>query len=154
MRHAVAVVVVSFGLALVISAFSVPSARAEAPESWRYVFHQGQWWYWLPGNRWVYWRDGRWNDFAPSTSAAARTTTVARGMRARKAPDDGAASASDVRPFYGHALSRFDDRAPSSEEVGPFYGHALPQEVLGPWKSRRARIGPFYGHSDSSYERP
>ena len=41
-------------------------------EQWRFAFHKGEWWYWLPENRWVYWRDNRWNDYDPRTHAADR----------------------------------------------------------------------------------
>jgi hypothetical protein len=50
----------------------VPAPRADempAPrdgQSWRYRFHDGRWWYWLPSERWVYWQDGRWIEYAPS----------------------------------------------------------------------------------------
>jgi uncharacterized protein YkwD len=29
-------------------------------ETWRYRWHEGRWWYWLPSERWVVWLDGRW----------------------------------------------------------------------------------------------
>jgi len=151
MRRTTAVVVITGAVALLGLTFSPRSAIGSDPEEWRYVFHRGQWWYWLPENRWVYWRGNRWNDYYPPAPAAGRGTSVARGDRARAATGDRGAEPSDIRPFYGHALSGIDTRAPSAEEIGPFYGHALPQEVFGPWRSRRARIGPFYGHADSSY---
>ncbi len=30
------------------------------PNRWRFVWNNGEWWYWLPNNSWVYWRDNRW----------------------------------------------------------------------------------------------
>jgi hypothetical protein len=29
-------------------------------QSWRYRWHDGRWWYWMPSERWVYWDGGRW----------------------------------------------------------------------------------------------
>ena len=61
-----------------------------------------------------------------------------------------AAADSDIRPFYGHAISNLDRRTlEANNEVGPFYGHALPSEVFGGWRDRRS-IRPFYGHAVSS----
>lgn len=37
-----------------------PTQRRQG-DSWRYVFHNGRWWYWTPANRWFVWRDGRWH---------------------------------------------------------------------------------------------
>lgn len=40
---------------------SAPASRsARAGTSWRYVFHQGRWWYWSPAERWSYYDGGRW----------------------------------------------------------------------------------------------
>jgi uncharacterized protein YkwD len=36
------------------------SAQGASGEKWRYRWHQGRWWYWLPENRWVVWVNGRW----------------------------------------------------------------------------------------------
>ncbi len=51
---------------------AVPAPRGEAApapaakrddQTWRYRWHDGRWWYWLPSERWVYW-DGRgWIDY-------------------------------------------------------------------------------------------
>lgn len=37
--------------------------RAAAPD-WRYVFHDGRWWYWMPNSSWMYWDHGGWQNFA------------------------------------------------------------------------------------------
>ena len=36
-------------------------------QRWRYKFHNGAWWYWLPSDRWVYWSDGAWVNYDPAT---------------------------------------------------------------------------------------
>jgi hypothetical protein len=36
-----------------------PVGYAIAP-NWRYRFHNGEWWYWTPGNYWMYYRGSRW----------------------------------------------------------------------------------------------
>jgi len=40
-----------------------PAPRAAGGDDWRYRWHEGRWWYWLPSERWVYWEDGRWVDY-------------------------------------------------------------------------------------------
>ena len=122
---------------------------AQQQETWRYTYHNGEWWYWLPSNRWVYWRNSQWNDYDPRTFTYAGVLTgdsrvATSGARAAADPEN--------RPFYGHALSGLDRRPlEANNEAGPFYGHALPSEFFGSWRSRRANR-PFYGHAVSSYD--
>jgi hypothetical protein len=128
------------------------SAKQDKPdqEQWRFTFHNGEWWYWLPTNRWVYWRNNRWNDydpqtfvFNPATNAMPAGRVETRYYSGQTAPNE------DIRPFYGHSQSELDRRPlEPNGEVGPFYGHALPNEVFGPWRARRA-IRPYYGHAIS-----
>ena len=131
--------VAALGLATVQAA---DQGTAPSQDPCRYTLHNGQWWYWLPANRWVYWRDNQWNDFDPKTSKTAPSgdavATTPNGSRVSEE--------SDVRPFYGHALSDFDRRTfePGSE-IGPFYGNALPNEVFGGRRSPSA-VRPFHGH--------
>jgi hypothetical protein len=127
-------------------------SATQGQDQWRYTFHNGEWWYWLPANRWVYWRDNRWNDYNPKAytsphSAGAISAASTGSSSANRAP-----TASDIRPFYGHALSNLDRRPlEANSEVGPFYGHALPSEVFSASRERRS-IRPFYGHAVSSYD--
>jgi hypothetical protein len=139
-----ALAVAALGLATVQAADQ--TAPSQGQDQWRYTFHNGQWWYWLPANRWVYWRDNQWNDYGSKTSKAAPSRdAVATTPNSSRVSEE-----SDVRPFYGHALSDFDRRTlePGSE-IGPFYGNALPNEVFGGWRSRSA-VRPFHGHAISS----
>jgi hypothetical protein len=123
------------------------SATTQNPDAWRYTFHNGGWWYWLPTNRWVYWRDNQWNNYDPKTYAASTTVVVPSGDASAgataRASDNG-----ENRPFYGHAVSDLDRRPQQpNSEVGPFYGHALPNEFFG-----RTRLfgRPYYGRAVSS----
>jgi len=36
------------------------TAKPAEGERWRFRWHQGLWWYWLPSDSWVYWTDNRW----------------------------------------------------------------------------------------------
>jgi hypothetical protein len=122
--------------------------QSQGQDQWRYTFHNGEWWYWLPTNRWVYWRDSRWNAYDPKTFTYPNASGV---VATGSTYGSRAATDSDIRPFYGHALSGLDRRPlETNNEVGPFYGHALPSEVFGGWRARRS-IRPFYGHAISSY---
>jgi hypothetical protein len=42
-------------------------AVASNGERWRYRFHNGTWWYWLPTKRWMVWSSGQWVDYVPTT---------------------------------------------------------------------------------------
>jgi hypothetical protein len=41
---------------------SQSNARQRGENSWRYKYHDGRWWYWLPSERWMMWENGRWID--------------------------------------------------------------------------------------------
>ena len=134
---------------------SADQKQEQPQEQWRYTFHNGEWWYWLPKERWVYWRNNRWNDYDTATYVApSYAGTVPSGVivTGRSGVTNGSAAVGDseIRPYYGHAESTLDRRTlQTNEEVGPFYGRAMPDEFIGPWRSRRANR-PFYGHAVSS----
>jgi hypothetical protein len=118
-------------------------------QQWRFTFHNGEWWYWLPENRWVYWRNNRWNDYDPQTFAYRHVPSVVPAGRVEAGYSGETVRNDDIRPFYGHSDSQLDRRPlEQNGEVGPFYGRALPNEVFGPWRSRHANR-PFYGHAIS-----
>lgn len=126
------------------------TVQKQGQDQWRYTFHNGEWWYWLPANRWVYWRDSRWNAYDSKTFTYPNASGVVVTSRNGSSYGSRAADNSDIRPFYGHAVSDLDRRSlEANNEAGPFYGHALPSEVFGGWRARRS-IRPFYGHAVSS----
>ena len=49
-------------------------------ESWRFRWHQGQWWYWQPSNRWVYWSNDQWNSYEPGQSVPAAASAPRRAQ--------------------------------------------------------------------------
>ncbi len=119
-------------------------------QQWRFTFHNGEWWYWLPANRWVYWRDNRWNDYDPQTFTYRSAASVVPAGRAQSSAAGQTNLNSDIRPFYGHSQSELDWRPLGQDsETGPFYGHALPSEVFGPGRARHG-IRPYYGRAISS----
>jgi hypothetical protein len=141
---------------IAVAASGLPAAQSaeqrakqdkQDQEQWRFTFHNGEWWYWLPANRWVYWRDNHWNDYDPQTftyNSGARTVPAGRITTnyAGQTELNG-----DIRPFYGHSQSELDRRPlERNGEVGPFYGHTIPSEVFGP---ARRDIRPYYGHAVS-----
>ena len=144
MRRAVLVLLLAGFVSLTAFGASPQAAKGSSQEQWRYVFFNGDWWYWLPESRWVYWRNGQWNDFVPPTASADRGSAPIR----RVGPP--ATQSDEIRPFYGHAESSIDYGPSRAEEIGPFYGHALPADVFG-WRGSRPRNRPYYGHADSSY---
>ena len=81
--------------------------QGQGQDQWRYTFHNGEWWYWLPADRWVYWRDNRWNDYDPKTFTYPNASGVVVTSRNGSSYGSRAADNSDIRPFYGHADLRF-----------------------------------------------
>lgn len=129
---------------------AVDVKKAEDANSWRYVWHNQQWWYWLPENRWVFWQVNRWNDYvAPAVTSAvvqAQAVTSAADCReiASRDPDE-------TGPFYGHAQSGFFNVTSSQDEIGPFYGHAMSHGVFGfRAAGQEVQNRPYYGHADDS----
>ncbi len=149
-RFAIVASVLAIGQLALSAVPAADQTTKQSQDQWRYTFHNGEWWYWLPTNRWVYWRGNQWNDYDARTFASAHSSGVVAASSAGSASGSQAAANSDVRPFYGHSVSDLD-RRPLDEngEAGPFYGHALPGEVFGPWRARRS-LRPFYGHAISS----
>jgi hypothetical protein len=125
---------------------------APGSDRWRYTFHNGEWWYWLPEARWVFWRDNRWNHYDPKTYVAPilQYADFAAGIQGGWTGGNRVLNDSDVYPFYGRTTGQLDRRTlQPNEEVGPFYGHALPNEVFGPWRWGQSSR-PAYGHALSS----
>ena len=69
---------------------SASAAPAAAPggkqgERWRYRYHQGRWWYWLPAERWVVWDGNEWEAYhpfviVPESAPLGTITRAARGL--------------------------------------------------------------------------
>jgi hypothetical protein len=136
------------GLSAAQAAEQLAKQEQQAQDQWRFTFHNGEWWYWLPANRWVYWRDNRWNDYDPQTFAYSSGARMVPAGRIVSSDSGQTELNGDVRPFYGHAQGQLDRRPlERNGEVGPFYGHTIPSEVFGPGRARRD-VRPFYGHAE------
>ena len=50
---------------------------APSPDSWRYKFYNGNWWYWTPDNRWLCYVNGQWVSPSPpvQTSTPVQAST-------------------------------------------------------------------------------
>jgi hypothetical protein len=66
-----------------IDAGRIEGGRAGmASDQWRYRFHDGRWWYWLPSNSWVVWSNSTWvpydtwrTTYVPSSTVYTPSTT-------------------------------------------------------------------------------
>jgi hypothetical protein len=154
MRRAFLFLLFVVGCPVLVALFAraVPAEEPQAVSTpSRYSFYNGEWWYRRPSGKWLYWRANRWNDYSPGTFVP--NTTGSSSSPNATAPADSGSQAlpeSDIRPFYGHALSQWGSGLSGEDEIAPFYGHAMPAEVFGGWRSRRFAIRPFYGHAASS----
>ncbi len=52
-----------------------------AGEQWRYRWHNGQWWYWMPSNRWVFWNGYSWLPYQGVAEGGTRYTAGYGGGR-------------------------------------------------------------------------
>lgn len=43
--------------------------KSRAANAWRYKYHNGRWWYWLPSNRWAVYDGDRWRLVKPGVDA-------------------------------------------------------------------------------------
>lgn len=119
-------------------------------DRWRYTFHNGEWWYWLPTNRWVYWRNDRWNTYVPQTYTPPRALRGTVSDFSDPALGRQTTVDMDGRPFYGRTLGDLDRRPTETNgEIGPFYGNPLPSDILGN-QGDRSGSRPFYGRAESS----
>jgi len=50
--------------------YASTNVGVQANNDWRYVWHNGQWWYWTPENRWMIHFNGSWTPYSPQTYAA------------------------------------------------------------------------------------
>lgn len=60
MRAIISTIVLCFSVWSVSAAMAADRENAKSSDSWRFKFHQGHWWYWLPANRWAVYENGRW----------------------------------------------------------------------------------------------
>lgn len=63
----------------VLSNRAKPAAASD--NLWRFKYHQGRWWYWMPDKQWVYWSTNRWLQLPQRTAAAQATAVPAAGSR-------------------------------------------------------------------------
>ena len=64
-------------------------AVAVSDNHWRFKYHQGRWWYWMPEEHWVYWSSSRWVRYSRPT-AAARMLIERPASAGANSPPDGA----------------------------------------------------------------
>jgi hypothetical protein len=119
-------------------AASAPAAGQQAPqaeakpvdakpvdtEGWRYRFHDGRWWYWLPTQQWVYWDGSKWNDVvAPPAPTAAPAVTYANP------------GPSPYNPNYPNVWPYNDPN---------YYPYSTPGRWNGPWRPQAGWVGGFF----------
>lgn len=95
---------------------SDPSANVPpGPDAWRYRWHDGYWWYYLPAGSWVYWNGANWAPFIAPPAAPDNAAMFANGP-------------ADYGPLnYGPMhFGAPNGNAPSSGRSGPFGGLFTP----------------------------
>jgi hypothetical protein len=57
----------------VASSASAPAGNSPAQSNkWRYKYHHGRWWYWLPSNSWVFYQNQHWIPYHADPHSQAR----------------------------------------------------------------------------------
>jgi len=91
---------------------------AAAGDSWRFLRHQGLWWYWLPSEKWVYWSDGKWVPYDPASYAQLNAS-----RRARNYSYSGRGESDFWGPHrydsYGNAQPPYSQRTRGIKQLGP-----------------------------------
>ena len=58
-----------------------PESVAASDNRWRFKYHQGRWWYWMPDKQWVYWSTNRWLRLPQRTAAVQSVDVHAAGEK-------------------------------------------------------------------------
>ena len=118
--------------------------RNSDPNRWRFVLHNGEWWYWMPGDYWMYYRDNNWSRFDPyAYQPSSRYRTGYRGMVNYNNPNN-----SEEGYFYDETGRRYrrdyspDRRSLRDPNAGAQMGSAIGGAAGG---DRGARIGAEIG---------
>jgi hypothetical protein len=115
--------------------------RDNDPNRWRFVLHNGEWWYWMPDNYWMYYRNNNWTRFDPyAYEPYSRYRTGYRGTLNYNNPDE-----AYFYDEYGRRYRRDyspDRRILRDPNAGVRMGGAIGGAVGG---DRGARIGAEIG---------
>ncbi len=129
------------GLAVLVGVGAMGStARAADQDMSRYRFQNGEWWYLMPSGAWVYYRDGRWQDFDPSTYSppAVASPGYSQGYSSGYVPYSGSWTYSYPGDSYYYPGSSY---YPYGYGYGSFYA-----PYLGWWGGSRDRDDWGRGH--------
>jgi hypothetical protein len=122
MRAAIATILMACGAWSVSPAWAAQpdnvkedsAARADGGnrnDAWRFKFHQGRWWYWLPSNHWAVYENGRWlmpPSESPASANTSRANTAAKSEESGSFAEDypaGPAGPEDEGKSAGYYLS-------------------------------------------------
>jgi hypothetical protein len=108
-----------------------PTEASGKADDWRYRWHRGQWWYWLPSERWVIWSEGSWQPYVPGAETARRPSTTRRSYSQNQRVDRQYGAWGPVRyDGFGQPQYPYSRRKTGMRQLGavPAYGgvRALP----------------------------
>jgi hypothetical protein len=76
-------------------------ADLNGPDGWRYRWHNGRWWYWLPESRWMYWDNDHWADCGANAYVAGYTPQSADVGRSTPHTSNYTPYSDSYTPSYG-----------------------------------------------------
>lgn len=106
------------------------SPSATAPQTWRFRWRNGHWWYWLKSKRWVWWDGAAWRPYVATDYT--RWCQERRLARAREG----------ISGARGPAYASPGWQAPAPEG-GPAYRYETPGRIMVP-QSRAWIVAPGY----------
>ena len=111
-------------LVVPVAAQQTASGSSTQPD-WRYCWHEGRWWYWMPENRWVIWSGTAW---APYKQLSNRSD----------------------KPNVEASQTSLDSKSHDTRDLQG--GTAAPQSTWGPRRNRQSSYYPAHsGQGGSGY---
>lgn len=116
---------------------SPPAAAAgdgkpRAADAWRYKYHNGRWWYWLPTNRWAVYENDRWRLVKPAVDASKDEKQTAAAPAEPAAPEniDPARQAAEYQLAAGNTYNRHAREHARILERYAALGKPVPAEIV------------------------
>lgn len=106
--------------------------KSRAADAWRYKYHNGRWWYWLPSNRWAVYENDRWRLFKPAVDASKDEKQTAAAPAEPAAPEniDPARQAAEYQLAAGNTYNRHAREHARILERYAALGKPVPAEIV------------------------
>jgi len=106
--------------------------KSRAADAWRYRYHNGRWWYWLPSDRWAVYENDRWRLFKPAVDISNEGQHAATAPVEPAAPEniDPARRAAEYQLAAGNTYNRHAREHARILERYAALGKPVPAEIV------------------------